>query len=148
MVEGGQKLSLRMIFGSEGARHPRTLQFCCNFVEQPLFRVFLWKKQWGPRLNGVTPCMVAIYVVCLLFLYMFCNLLWINDKRKEGRSVTQCVAIRFRLCWHHLDDLFVRFNAKPTQRTEYEISQETGSWGGKEGPRVDREGKKRPVGLS
>ena len=31
------------------------------------------------------------------------------------------------------------FGAKPTQKTEDEISRETGSGGGKEGPREDRE---------
>ena len=30
--------------------------------------------------------------------------------------VTRCVAIRFRLCWRHLDDLLVCFGAKPTQK--------------------------------
>ena len=52
---------------------------------------------------------------------------------------TRCIAIRFRLCWRHSDDLFVCFSAKPTQKTEGEICHETGSGGGKEGPREDRE---------
>ena len=45
--------------------------------------------------------------------------------------VTRCVAIRFRLCWRHTDDLFVWFGAKPTQRTEDEITSEIGSGGEK-----------------
>ena len=66
--------------------------------------------------------------------------------------VTESVAIRFRLCWRHSGDLFVCFGAKPTQRIEGEISCESASGGGKEGPSEDREGvdragQKRPVGL-
>ena len=53
--------------------------------------------------------------------------------------MTRCVAIYFRLYWRHSDDLFVCFGAKPTQRTEDQILRETGSVGGKEGPREDRE---------
>ena len=68
--------------------------------------------------------------------------------------VTQCVAIRFRLCWRHSGDLFVCFGAKPTQRTEDEISHETRSGGGKDGLSEDKESQsttkepKRTVGLS
>ena len=58
----------------------------------------------------------------------------------------RCVAIRFRLCLLHSDDLFVCFGAKPTQRTEDEICRETGSGGGKEGPREDRESELTTVG--
>ena len=54
-------------------------------------------------------------------------------------NVTQFVAIRFRLCWRHSDDLYVCFGMKPTQRTEDKISRETGTGGGKEGHREDRE---------
>ena len=60
--------------------------------------------------------------------------------------VIQCVAIRFRLCWRHFDDLFVCFGTKSTQRTEDDISHETGSGGGKEGPREDRENQLTMVG--
>ena len=71
----GQKLSLGVISVSQGARHPSTLRFCCNFVEKPLLCVFLRKKQGGLRLNGVKPCMVAIMsVVYIYFFYIFCNL--------------------------------------------------------------------------
>ena len=52
--------------------------------------------------------------------------------------MTRCVAIRFRWCRRHSDDLFVCFGTKPAQRTEGEISHETGSEGRKEGPREDR----------
>ena len=58
----------------------------------------------------------------------------------RDQDVTQCVAICFRLCWRLSYDLLVCFGAKPTQRTEDEISRETGSRGEKEGPRKDREG--------
>ena len=54
-------------------------------------------------------------------------------------AVTQCIAIRFRLCWNYSDDLFVCFGAKPTQGTGDEISRETGSRRGKKGPREDKE---------
>ena len=60
--------------------------------------------------------------------------------------VTQCVAIRFCLCRRHSDDLFGCFGAKPTQRTEDEISRETGSGGGKEGVKDDRESHLTTVG--
>ena len=59
--------------------------------------------EWCDTLHGGN----YVCVIFLLFLYMFCNLLWINDKGKERRSVTQSVAIRSRLCWRHSDDLFV-----------------------------------------
>ena len=49
------------------------------------------------------------------------------------------LAIRFRLCWRHSDDLLVCFGTKPTQRTEDEISRESGSGGWKEGPKEDGE---------
>ena len=42
--------------------------------------------------------------------------------------VCVCVCVRWS------ENLFVCFGAKPTQRTEDEISRETGSGGGKEGP--------------
>ena len=57
----------------------------------------------------------------------------------ENSYVTECVAIRFCLCWRHSDDLFVCIGAKPTQRTEDEISREARSGGGTEGPRKVRE---------
>ena len=56
----------------------------------------------------------------------------------ECVCVTQCIAIRFRLCWRQSDDLFVCFDAKPTQRTEKDISRETGSGRGKKCPWEDR----------
>ena len=56
-----------------------------------------------------------------------------------NQFVTRCVAIRFHLSWRHSDDLFVCFGVKPTQRAEDEISHETRSEGGKEGPRENRE---------
>ena len=42
------------------------------------------------------------------------------------------------VCVHRSENLFVCFGAKPTRRTEDEISHETGSGGGKEGPIEDR----------
>ena len=61
-------------------------------------------------------------------------------------TVRRCVAIRFRFWWLHSDALFVCFGAKPTQRTEDEISRETGCGGGREGPREDRENQLTTVG--
>ena len=69
------------------------------------------------KISFVTLYMVTVIsVLHVYFFFMFCNLLWINEKGKEGRSVSRCVAIRFRLCWRHSDNLFVCFGAKPTQR--------------------------------
>ena len=65
------------------------------------------------------------------------------------------------VCERRSENLFVCFGAKPTQRTEDEISHETGNVGWKEGPRedkesvdkgtrrdaVDNEEQKRPVGV-
>ena len=51
------------------------------------------------------------------------------------------------VCVRRSENLFVCFGAKPTQRPKLEISHETGSGGGKEGPREERgsvgEGRRR-----
>ena len=70
LVEGGQKLSLGVISGGEGAHHPSTLWFCCNFVKQPLLPVFLWKKQGGLRLIGCDTLHGGNYV-CIVYFPMF-----------------------------------------------------------------------------
>ena len=46
LVGSGERLSLRVILGSEGARSANKVLFlCCNFVEKPLLHLFLWKMQ-------------------------------------------------------------------------------------------------------
>ena len=69
------------------------------------------------------------------------------ERRKIKKiSVTQCVAIRFRLCWRHSDDLFVCFGAKPKYtRPEVEEGMKIPE---KTERAVDRAGQKRTVGLS
>ena len=80
------------------------------------------------------PLQARVYIVVITSKEWFLII-----QRSTIVYVTRCVAIRFRLCWRDSDDLFVWFGVKPRQRTEGEISRETGSGGGKEGPREDRE---------
>ena len=69
----------------------------------------------------------------ILWVFMFTLNIFFDN------TVTQCVAIRFRLCWRHSDDLLVCFGTKPTQMAGGRDLPRDRKWRREGSSREDRE---------
>ena len=94
-----------------------------------------WPMREAKSALLVTPCMVTIVSVLYIFFFYICNLLWINDKGKEGRSVIRCWAFVVLVCVGASQTIPLSVLARNPHKGPV---RETGSRRGKEGPKEAR----------